>query len=372
MAELPVGTVTFFFTDIERSTDLSRRLGPAFGDVRAVHRRLVREAVAAHRGHEIDTQGDALFAAFDRASDAVAAAVAAQRALADAEWPDDGRVAVRIGIHTAEPYLHDEGYFGVGVSRAARICAAAHGGQILLSNATAGVVEDLDLPCVRMRELGEYRLKDIPQPQRLVQVDVEGFQTDFGKLRASGVAGAVATLLMTDLVGWADVMRTLGDDAAAVAATAYHSLVIDIVEANGGRGVEMAADNVLALFPSAKDAVVAAVAVRDAIRDRDWIAADERPPLRAAVHTGRIADPDRRQLGTPALRVSRLCAAADPSQVLVSHATQAMLEGEPLERIALRYVGDRLLGADDRPVPLFEAVAATERPGASRGCRASS
>src|SRR5215208_3200968 len=169
MPELPQGTVTFLFTDIEGSTELSRRLGPAFGDVRAVHRRLVREAVAAHGGHEIDAQGDAL--------------VAAQRALAGAEWPEQARVAVRIGIHTAEPYLHDEGYFGVGVSRAARICAAAHGGQILLSNATAGVVEDLDLPGVRMRELELHRLKDIPQPQRLVQVDVEGLRTDFGKLR---------------------------------------------------------------------------------------------------------------------------------------------------------------------------------------------
>src|SRR5215218_10682496 len=211
MPELPQGTVTFLFTDIEGSTELSRRFGPAFGDVRAVHRRLVREAVAAHGGHEIDTQGDAFFAAFDRASDAVGAAVAAQRSLVDADWPEEGRVAIRIGIHTAEPYLHDEGYFGVGVSRAARICAAAHGGQILLSNATAGVIEDLDLPGVRLRELGQYRLKDISRPQRLVQVDVEGLPTDFSPLRTAGVAGSVATILMTDLAGWSDVMRTLGD-----------------------------------------------------------------------------------------------------------------------------------------------------------------
>jgi len=370
MSELPRGTVTFLFTDIEGSTELSRRLGPAFGDVRAVHRRLVREAVAAHGGHEIDAQGDALFAAFDRASDAVAAAVAAQRALAGAEWPEQGRVAVRIGIHTAEPYLHDEGYFGVGVSRAARICAAAHGGQILLSTATAGVVEDLDLPGVRMRELELYRLKDIPQPQRLVQVDVEGLPTEFAKLRAIGVAGAVATIVMTDLAGWAGVMRTLGDDAAATAATAYQRLVIEVVEANDGHAVERAGDNVLALFPNAKDAVVAAVAIRDELRDREWIPLDERPALRAAVHTGRIADRD--QLGTPALRVGRLCAGAEPWQVLVSHSTHAVLEGDPLESVALRYLGDRQYGGDDRPVPVFEAVATTALRGASRGCPASS
>src|SRR5215210_7544452 len=128
MAEFPRGTVTFLFTDIQGSTELTRRLGAAFGDVRAVHRRLVREAVAAHDGHEIDTQGDGLFAAFDRASDAVGAAVAAQRALAEADWPEAGQVAVRMGIHTAEPHLHADGYIGVGVSRASRICAAAHGG----------------------------------------------------------------------------------------------------------------------------------------------------------------------------------------------------------------------------------------------------
>ena len=359
MAELPRGTVTFLFTDIEASTELTRRLGASFGDVRAAHRRLVREAVATHGGHEIDAEGDALFAAFDRASDAVAAAVAAQRALAAADWPEAGRVAVRMGIHTAEPYLHDEGYIGVGVSRAARICAAAHGGQIVLSNATAGVVEDLDLAGVQLRELGRYRLKDIPRPQHLVQVDVEGLRTDFAALRTGGLAGTVATILLTDLAGWNVVMRTLGDDAAVVAARAYHRVVLEVVEANGGGAVDVVADSVLALFPNAKDAVVAAVAVRDALRERDWIAAEERPAVCAAVHTGRVVDPDSRHLGAPALRAHRLCALAEPWQVLVSHATQAVLEGEQLETIALRYLGDRELPGDDRPAPVFEAVRAS-------------
>src|SRR6476659_10233648 len=122
---LPRGTVTFAFSDIEGSTELSRRHGAAYGDVRAAHRRLVREALGTHGGHEIDAEGDACFIVFERASDAVAATVAAQRALMVTD-----AVRVRMGLHTTEPHLHSDGYVGIGVSRAARICAAAHGGPI--------------------------------------------------------------------------------------------------------------------------------------------------------------------------------------------------------------------------------------------------
>ena len=165
---LPAGTVTFLFSDIEGSTDLSRRHGVAYGDIRAEHRRLLRAAIAEHEGSVVDEEGDALFGVFDRATDAVTAAVAAQRSLAAT-----GAVRVRIGVHTTEPHLHADGYVGVGVSRAARICAAAHGGQIVLSHATAGIVEDQNISNLRLLDLGEYRLKDISQPQRLFQVEAE-------------------------------------------------------------------------------------------------------------------------------------------------------------------------------------------------------
>ena len=145
MAGLPRGTVTFLFTDIEGSTELSRRHGASYGDVRAEHRRTLREIFATHRGLEIDAEGDAFFVGFEQASDAVEAAVAAQRAL------DSGAVRVRIGLHTTEPHLHSDGYVGVGVSRAARICGAAHGGQILLSQATAGILEDNESLGLRLR-----------------------------------------------------------------------------------------------------------------------------------------------------------------------------------------------------------------------------
>ena len=122
MRELPQGTVTFLFTDIEGSTRLLRELGPRYPDVLAKHRRALREAFAHHGGVEVDTQGDAFFVAFARASDAVAAAAEAQAALAD------GPVWVRMGLHTGEPVVTDEGYVGVDVHRAARIAAAGHGG----------------------------------------------------------------------------------------------------------------------------------------------------------------------------------------------------------------------------------------------------
>ncbi len=142
---------------------------------------MLREAFGRHEGHEIDTAGDAFFVVFERAGDALAAAVEAQRALAGT--PDS--VSVRIGLHSAEPYLDEEGYVGVGVHRAARICAAGHGGQILLSNATAGIVEDLGIEGVKLRDLGEYRLKDIERPQRLFQAVVDGLESEFPPLSRS-------------------------------------------------------------------------------------------------------------------------------------------------------------------------------------------
>lgn len=161
--ELPVGTVTFLFTDIEGSTRLLRELGDGYADVLADHRRALREAWQRHEGVEVDTQGDAFFVAFARASEAVAAAGAAQRALAG------GPVRVRMGLHTGEPLRSEEGYVGFDVHRAARIAAAGHGGQVLLSQATA------DLAGVDVRDLGLHRLKDLSAPERLFQLGTDDF-----------------------------------------------------------------------------------------------------------------------------------------------------------------------------------------------------
>ena len=158
--DLPAGTVTFLFTDIEGSTRLLHDLGERYADILAEHRHTLRNAFGRHGGVEVDTEGDAFFVAFQRASDALAAAAEAQRALRD------GPVRVRIGIHTGEPVVTEEGYVGMDVHRAARVMAAAHGGQVLVAQPT----RDLLGKQFELRDLGEHRLKDLESPERLYQL----------------------------------------------------------------------------------------------------------------------------------------------------------------------------------------------------------
>ena len=174
MSELPSGTVTFLFSDVEGSTRLMQRLGDSWGEALAAHNRVLRDAFEAGGGREVDRQGDAFFAVFPRARDAVAAAVAAQRALADEPWPDETSLRVRMGLHTGEPSVGDEGYLGVDVVRASRICALARGGQILVSEATRALVRGGD--GLELVDAGEHALKDIDEPERLFRVRAEGLE----------------------------------------------------------------------------------------------------------------------------------------------------------------------------------------------------
>jgi predicted ATPase/class 3 adenylate cyclase len=190
---LPTGTVTFLFTDIEGSTHLLQQAGNAYGDLLAEHRRLLRASFAAHAGREVDTQGDAFFVAFSSPTRAVAAAVEGQRALAAHPWPPGSEVRVRMGLHTGEASTVDGSYVSVAVHRAARIAAAAHGGQVLLSDATASLVRN-DLPDgVHLHDLGEHRLKDFDAPARLFQLDLVGLPIDFAPLKALGRRTAIPT-----------------------------------------------------------------------------------------------------------------------------------------------------------------------------------
>ena len=184
--ELPIGTVTFLFTDIEGSTQLLKRLGgERYGEALGAHRQILREAFAEHGGHEIDTQGDSFFVAFRRAKDAVAAAIACQRRLADHAWPDDTELRVRMGIHTGEPALGGERYVGMGVHRAARICAAGHGGQVLVSQTARELLRDDPIPDVSLRDLGEHQLKDMDEPERIYQLVAPGLLEDFPGLKTA-------------------------------------------------------------------------------------------------------------------------------------------------------------------------------------------
>jgi len=174
MSQLPGGTVTFVFTDIEGSTRLLQELGDEeFGRVSSEHRRIVRETFGAQGGTEIDTQGDAFFFSFPRARDAVAAAVEAQRALRDHEWPGGRELLVRMGLHTGEPHIGDEGYLGLDVVRAARISAAGHGGQILVSETTRVLIGNQLPEGVAVHDLGGQHLKDI-QHEHIYELTVDG------------------------------------------------------------------------------------------------------------------------------------------------------------------------------------------------------
>jgi class 3 adenylate cyclase len=174
MSTLPGGTVTFVFTDIEGSTRLLQELGDeGYGRVSGDHRRLVREAFGARGGTEIDTQGDAFFFSFPRARDAVAAAVDAQRALRDHEWPEGQEVAVRMGLHTGEPHVGEEGYLGLDVVRAARISAAGHGGQILISETTRALLGNQLPDGVAVHDLGQQDLKDV-QHEHIYELTIDG------------------------------------------------------------------------------------------------------------------------------------------------------------------------------------------------------
>jgi predicted ATPase/class 3 adenylate cyclase len=180
--QIPTGTITLLFTDIEGSTRLLQRLGERYADVLKGCRHLLRMAFQQGNGYEVDTQGDAFFVVFERAADAVLSAVRAQRALFQAHWPEGEVVRVRMGIHTGEPQTWEEGYVGLDVHCAARIMSIAHGGQVLLSRAARATVLP-DLPDgMDLRDLGEYRLKDIAGLNRLYQLVIPDLPTDFPPL----------------------------------------------------------------------------------------------------------------------------------------------------------------------------------------------
>ena len=196
---LPSGTVTLLFADIEGSTRLMRALGEQFAGARARARELVRSVVSDHDGSEVDWSGDGVFLAFERAGDAVAAAADLQRSLATEPWAPDAAITMRIGIHTGEPELGADGYVGLDVHVAARICSAAHGGQVVVSRTTRDVVA-VDLPPdVTFRPLGLHRLKDIPAQESLFQLVAPELEPSFPPLQTLG--GPTLPALHHRLVG---------------------------------------------------------------------------------------------------------------------------------------------------------------------------
>jgi predicted ATPase/class 3 adenylate cyclase len=198
---LPTGTVTFLFTDIEGSTRLVNELGDRFDAILAAHHELIRASLAREGGIEVSTEGDSFFAAFSNGPAAVAAAVSAQRAVAAYVWPDDAQVHVRMGLHTGEGRLAGDNYVGTDVNRAARIAAAGHGGQILLSDATRALVAPRLPAGVTLRDLGSHRLKDLPEPERIWQLDIEGLPVEFPPIRSLDARPNNLPLPTSSLIG---------------------------------------------------------------------------------------------------------------------------------------------------------------------------
>src|SRR3989440_7580229 len=201
MRDLPTGTVTLLFTDIEGSTRLLQQVGHRYDGILTECRQLLRAAFHRWNGYEVDTQGDAFFVAFARATDAVCAAVEMQRALAAHPWPAGATVHVRMGLHTGEPQRSAEGYVGLDVHRAARLMSAGHGGQVLLSQTTRDLVEH-DLPDgVSLRDLGAHNLKDLLHPSHLFELVISGLPADFPPLKTLDTHHNHLPIQPTSLIG---------------------------------------------------------------------------------------------------------------------------------------------------------------------------
>jgi YVTN family beta-propeller protein len=257
MADMPSGAVTFLFTDIEGSTRLVKQLREQWGEVLAQHQGLLRDAFLNHNGYEVDTQGDSFFVAFVSARDAVRAAVQAQRAIRSQQWPHGVQIQVRMGIHTGQAVVSDGRYTGLAVHRAARVGAAGHGGQVLVSQATQTLLEDeeenLD---VLLRDLGEQRLKDLDRPVRLYQVEAEGLPTEFPPLRHEADLAETAEAA---LAAQTRPLRRLVFVGAAVAVAA--AAVVAVALLSAGDGVVTVRPNSVAVIDPKRNRVVDQISV---------------------------------------------------------------------------------------------------------------
>src|SRR5919204_3939194 len=263
MNDVRSATVSFLFSDIEGSTRLLKQLRGHYGEALEEHQRILREAFGTHGGREIDTQGDAFFFAFDRARNALLAAADAQRALARHDWPEGIQLRVRMGVHTGEAAVAGERYVGLAVHRAARICAAAHGGQVLVSQTTQNLVEDeeAELPGLTLRDLGQQRLKDLDRPVRLYQLEgsellasfppIRTAETPFAGREAELAAAAEAVVARRRLV----LSRRSLIAAALVACIAVAAALA--ASRGGGSGASLVPANAVAAIDPATNKVVA-------------------------------------------------------------------------------------------------------------------
>jgi class 3 adenylate cyclase len=234
-----VATFTFLFTDIEGSTALLGRVGQdIYSQVLADHHSIIRSGLAAHDGREVDTQGDAFFAVFSLPAACVAAVIQMQQALAAHEWPGDEQVRVRMGVHTGEASATATGLVGLDVHRTARVAAAGHGGQVLVSEASAALVGEVLPLGAALADLGVHRLKDLDHPVRIFQLRAAGLRAEFPPLRTvpGGVAAATRTL-PRDLVSFTGRQRELDQLVETAVGAAGPGVVVGIHAIGGMAGV---------------------------------------------------------------------------------------------------------------------------------------
>lgn len=339
MTVQPTGTVTLFFSDIEGSTELVRRHGPErYAKALDRHRTLVRNACTAHGGYVVDWEGDGFFLAFPSAGVAVDAAEQVQRALKAEPWPAGMQIAVRIGLHTGDPLITPPKYVGLDVHRAARVMAAAHGGQVVLTPATAALLDER----VRLRDLGVHRLKDLPEPTRLYQLVADGLAEEFPPLRTVASMRSPIREPSTELIGRDD------DVAEIVGALRDPSVRLLTLTGAGGIGktrLALRAANVLA--PAFADGAI--LVPLASVTEAAVVAASVAQALGVPIRTGADAvgaivdDLERRhmlllldnfeQVIDAAPVVASLLAAAPRLKIVVTSRMRLRLDGERVYRV---------------------------------------
>ncbi len=371
MGELPAGTLTMLFTDIEGSTALVGRLGNRYGEALSAQRVLLRACFAEFRGQEMGTEGDSFFAVFESAGDAVGCCVAAQRALAGHDWPGGRPIRVRMGLHSGEPTPHEDNYIGMDVHRAARIAAAAHGGQVVLSEATR-LLTAARLPAgVSARDLGFHRLKDIEAAERIYQLLAPGLREEFPPLKSLGTRASLP-VPTTPLVG------REGDLAQVRAALARPGVRLVTLTGTGGVGktrLALAAAGSLAeAFPqgvffialaAVRDADVMWKTLADSLDVTEGQAADGVTGYLAGRRTLLVLD-NLEQLDGAAAVVAAVLAAAPGVVVLATSRGPLHVRGEheqPVPPLEIPRDADVEAVAASAAVRLFAQQADMVRPG---------
>lgn len=306
------------------------RLGDRYAEVLATHCALLRAAFAAHEGQEVDTQGDSFFVVFRRATQAVAAAVASQRALAATAWPEGGAVRVRIGIHTGEPIRTPTGYTGLDVIRGARIKEAGHGVQVLLSRSTATLIEDGLIGGMSLRDLGAHRLKGLPRPERIFQLLIPDLPADFPPLQSLDTRGrprpgltarrVLTTVLFVDLAGATERVVALGDRRWLQLRAQYAALVRQELARYSAQEMDFVGDQLFAVFEAAADAIRCGCAIRDAVKGLGMA-------VKVGIHAGEVEHNDQTMGGITVFTGHRIMGAAKPGEVLASNTVKELVAG---------------------------------------------